>query len=84
MISKKQLPYPLNFIHGYASPSSLVAATSPIPLPSIILVEHHYQQQQQLLLTTTNNDQQQQPTTTTIALSIIVHNPFIMMEDDFG
>ena len=32
------------FIHGYASPSLLVATTSPTPLSSIILVEHHYQQ----------------------------------------
>ena len=69
------------FIHGYASPSLLVAATSSIPLSSIILVEHHYQQLLLLLTTiTNNNDQQQQPTTTTIALSIIVYNNFMMMD----
>ena len=60
------------FIHGYASPSSLVAATSPIPISSIILVERHYQQQQPRKTTTT----------TTIPLSIIVHIHFIMMKDD--
>ena len=32
------------FIHGYASPSLLVAATISIPSSSITLVEHHYQQ----------------------------------------
>ena len=59
------------FIHGYASPSLLVAATSSILLSSIIHVEHHYQEQQPR-------------TTTTIPLSIIVHNHFIMMKDYWG